>query len=122
MRGLEESEFGELEIEVTAENAALTDFEDLLHQEDAEGLDFREAGAADPVLRSVDWQAVVISISSVGGLKVFRDVLVSYLTTRRAKLTVKNNRGVTVTFEGPLRNQREVRRLVDDITPDEPPE
>jgi hypothetical protein len=104
-------------IELHTASEDFTALEDALTTRDEPGIDLREIDPASPHLRSEAWQTVLVSITSAAGLKAARDILVSYITSRRAKISItRTGTETTVTFEGNPRSQREVERLVHEIT------
>lgn len=112
---------GRLAIPVVIEvRAALEDFgslEDELSAGGEPGIELRETDPGGVHLKSDVWQTVLVSLTSAAGLKAARDVLVSHIADRRAKVSItRTETGTNVTFEGNLRNHREVERLVHEIT------
>jgi len=106
-------------------SAAAADFADieaaLERLDEVPGVDLHEDTPDTAVLRSSGWQAVLISVTSAGGLKMVRDVLVAHIAGRRMKLSI-TRAGTKVTYDGPIGNSDEVERIVRELTADEPPE
>jgi hypothetical protein len=104
-------------IELRAAPEDFAALENALAAVDEPGVDLREADAASPRLGSDVWQTVLVSITSAAGLNAARDILVSYITSRRVKISItRTSTKTTVTFEGNPHSQREVERLVREIT------
>lgn len=104
-------------IAVRATGEDFAELEDALAAGHDLGIELREADPADPRLPSDVWQTVLVSITSASGLKAARDILVSHINARRAKVSItRTGTETTVTFEGDPRSQREVERLVREIT------
>ncbi|KKK06380.1 hypothetical protein [Micromonospora sp. HK10] len=110
-------------IQITAAGEDFATAERLLAHLDLPGVTCHEADPHNTAMSSSLLHSVVLVVSSAGGLKVVRDIVVTYLEQRRASVEVRTTRaGMTVTFEGPLSSQKEMKRLVELLAPPEPPQ
>lgn len=106
-------------LEVTIEPDGFSAFEDEVVE--LEDVSVHEAEPSSVLLQASTWLTVVLSVTSAGGLKLVRDVLVAHIAARRANLTITRTKTRTsVTFEGTIRSQQEVERLVREITAEKP--
>jgi hypothetical protein len=107
-------EFRPLEIELSVDGASFTDLESLLLAHAGSDITLRDASPSDPVLRSSAWLSIVVALTSAGGVKAFKDVLMAYLESRRVSLTVRHGRDDATTIEGPL-GRDQIERLLTKI-------
>jgi hypothetical protein len=103
------------EFEIVSKNDALSALEDHLLREDAGGLEIREMNPEEAILRSTDWNSILISIGSAASLKIFKDSLAAFLAYRRCKLTITVKGRGSITFEGPVKDKQEVLDAVRQI-------
>ncbi|WP_432137929.1 MULTISPECIES: effector-associated constant component EACC1 [unclassified Streptomyces] len=83
---------------------------------DQPGVSLREANVYAPELRSDLVHTLIVGVSSTGITSAASAVLIQFMRTRRAKITIRRTKaGTTVTYDGPVKDSQKVLDIVGEV-------